>query len=144
MRNPYAKYHIDPEVKKQGVVYVDEDLRITVTYAGTENSRYEKMLKLKLKPYETQIRNDSLPDSEFQKILSEVYAETVVLDWKVKNDDGEFVTGIYSETGEILEFNKDNVRMAFGLSQRLFEDIIKVATNFNLFRQGIKEDDLKN
>lgn len=145
-KNPYAKYHIDDEIKKQGVVYEDIDppVRITVTFAGTENSRYDKMLKLKLKPYETQIRNDNFSDEAFHKVLATVYAATVVLNWEVKDDNDNWVQGIYDENGDIMPYNEANVAKGFGLGQRLFSDIIKLATTFNLFRKDQKEDDIKN
>lgn len=143
-RNPYAKYHTDDSLLKAGIWYEDEDVRIKVTYAGTENTRYEKMLKLKLKPFETQIRNENFSDKAFHKVLAEVYAATVILAWEVKNEDGAFVPGIYDEEGNIVDFGEKEVITALGLGQRLFTDLIKVATNFNLFRQGQKDADAKN
>lgn len=143
-RNPYAKYHTDRDLIEAGIIYEDEDVRIKVTYAGTENNRYDKLLKLRLKPFETRIRNDNFSDKEFHKVLGEVYAETVVKSWEVKDDDGNFVPGIYDEEGNILPFSKENVIKGFALGDRLFADVIKVATNFNLFRQGQKEEDAKN
>lgn len=142
--NPYDKYKLDPEIKKQGIWYEDEDIRVLVTYAGTENSRYDKMLKLRLKPYETRIRNDNFSDNSFHEILGQVYAENVVLGWEVRNEEGVFVSGIYAEDGEILPFNKNNVVLGFQLGERLFQDVIKMATNFNLYRRGQKEEDAKN
>jgi hypothetical protein len=143
-RNPYDKYKIDPEIKAAGITYEDEDVRITVTYAGAENSRYDKMLKLRLKPYETRIRNDNFPDSEFHKILAAVYSECVVRNWESKDEEDNFVQGVYNEDGEIMPFTKENVCIGFGLGDRLFQDVIKVATNFNLFRKVQKEEDAKN
>jgi hypothetical protein len=143
-KNPYAKYHTDSNLLKTGIIYEDEDVRIRVTYAGTENSRYEKMLKLKLKPYETRIRNDNFSDIEFYKVLAEVYAATVVLNWQVKDEHDNWVEGVFDANGTILPFNEHNVVIGFGLGERLFQDVIKVATNFNLYRQNQKEDDLKN
>ena len=143
-RNPYAKYKVDESATKAGIWYEDDDVRIKVTYAGPENPRYDKMLKLKLKPFETQIRNDTFSDKAFHKVLAEVYAATVVLEWEVKDENDNFIPGIYNEDGDILSFSEENVKMAFGLGQRLFSDVIKVATNFNLFRQGQKDDDIKN
>jgi hypothetical protein len=143
-RNPYAKYQIDKEIQRVGVYFEDEDVRVRMTYAGSENTRYDRMLKLKLKPFETQIKNDNFPDEMFHKVLGEVYAATVVLGWEVKNENGEFVQGIYDETGEVLPVTEANMCKAFALGNRLFQDCIKVATNFNLFRQGQKEEDSKN
>jgi hypothetical protein len=148
-RNPYAKYHVDEKIIKEGIWYEDEDVRIKVTYAGTENARYEKMLKLKLKPYQTRINSDNFSDEAFHKVLAEVYAATVVMAWEVKkfadehDEFGTFVPGIYDKDGNIVEFNEENITMAFGAGQRLFSDIIKMATNFNLFRQGQKDADIK-
>lgn len=143
-KNPYAKYKVDENVSQQGIWYEDEDVRINVTFAGNENTRYDKMLKLKLKPFETRIRNDNFSDDAFHKVLAEVYAATVVKAWEVKNLNGEFVSGIYNEEGDILPFTEENVKQGFLLGNRLFQDVIKVATNFNLFRQGQKEEDAKN
>lgn len=143
-RNPYAKYHTDDTIVKAGVNYEDDDVRIRVTYAGLENARYDKMLKLKLKPFETQIRNDNFSDDAFHKILAEVYAATVIQAWEVKNDMDEFVSGIYDLEGNIMDYTEANVVKGLGYGQRLFNDVIKVATNFNLFRQNQKDADAKN
>jgi hypothetical protein len=148
-RNPYAKYHIDDDVALLGVVYQDEDVRIRVTYAGDENTRYGKMLKLKLKPFETRIRNDNFPDKEFYKILAEVYAATVILGWDSKageDENGETIweNGVYDAEGNILPFTEKNVIAGLNLGTRLFQDVIKVATNFNLFRQNQMEETGKN
>lgn len=142
--NPYAKYLIDEEIQKQGIIYEDEDVRIRVTFAGTENSRYEKLLKMKLKPFETQIRQEKFSDERFNKLLAEVYAETVILSWESLNEDGKFVSGVYNEEGGIMPVTKESMCKAFEIGNRLFQDVIKVATNFNLFRQGQKEEDTKN
>lgn len=149
-KNPYAKYLVDAEITKEGIWYEDEDVRIKVTFAGDENTRYTKMLKTLLKPYETRIRNDNFPDAEFQKVLAKVYAATVVQQWEVKkyeNDEdevGTFVPGIYDESGNIMPYTEENVVFGFQHGKRLFNDIVKVATNFNLFRQDQKEEDAKN
>jgi hypothetical protein len=148
-RNPYAKYHVDPVIKKAGIIFEDEDNRITVTYAGNENERYTRLLKLKLKPHESRIRSDSFPDKEFQKILAEVYAATVVLNWQVnvgKDEDENIIwqDGIFDAEGTILQMNEFSIVQAFSLGERLFEDVIKVASNFNLFRQRQLEDEGKN
>lgn len=143
-KNPYAKYHTDDNLIKTGIWYEDEDIRVKVTYAGTENHRYDKMLKLKLKPFETQIRNDNFSDAAFHKVLAEVYAATVILVWEVKNDKDEWTPGVYDIEGNIIAPSEKSYIMALGLGQRLFNDLIKVATNFNLFRQAQKEEDAKN
>lgn len=148
--NRYAKYLIDENIKKAGVYFEDDDVRIRVTYAGTENSRYEKLLKLKLKPFETRIKGDDFPDKKFHEILSEVYAICVVLSWESKvyandeDEEGTWVEGIYDENGNIMDFCEANVVKGFKLGNRLFQDVIKVASNFNLFRQGQKAADEKN
>jgi len=142
-RNPYAKFHLDSELVKAGIWYEDEDVRVKVTYAGSENSRYDKMLKLKLKPYETRIKNDNFPDSEFHKVLGEVYAVTVVVAWEVRDENGNWVSGIYNEEGDIMDFCEENIIKGFALGNRLFLDVIKVASNFNLFRQVQKDESIK-
>jgi hypothetical protein len=143
-KNPYAKYLPDETAVKAGVWYEDEDIRIKVTYAGTENTRYDKMLKLRLKPFETRIRNDNFSDEAFHKVLAAVYASTVVLAWESKDENDAWVPGIYDEEGNIMPYTEENIVKGFTLGQRLFSDVIKVATNFNLFRQDQKADDVKN
>jgi hypothetical protein len=151
-RNPYDKYHIDEAIKKAGIWFEDEDIRVRVTYAGKENSRYDKMHKMKLKPFDTQIKAENFSDDRYYPILAEVYAATVVLEFQVKlfkddndNDtEGTWVPGCYNKDGEIVDANEANITQAFVLGNRMFQDVIKVATNFNLYRQGQKEEDAKN
>ena len=153
-KSPYAKYHIDEAIKKNGILYQDDNTRILVTFAGPENSRYEKMLKLRLKPFETQIRAEDFSDKRYFKELAPVYAACVILGWESAKETGrfdedgepimEFVPGIYDEEGNIMEYNEENVVKGLNLGTRLFQDVKKVAENFNLFRQGQKATDAKN
>ena len=154
-KNPYSKYHIDETIKKAGVWYQDGDVRIRVTFAGPENTRYEKMLKLRLKPFETQIRNEDFPDKRYFQELAPVYAACVILEWQSAkgtgkfDEDGEelteFVPGVFDEEGNILEATEENMVKGLTLGgTQLFVPLKKVAENFNLFRQGQKAADAKN
>lgn len=146
-RNPYLRYQIDPEKQAAGIWFEDEDVRVRVAYAGDENTRYTKLLKALMKPHENKIRRDEFPDDKFAELLATAYAETVILEWESRDyskDDTPFVPGVYDADGNIVPLSKESVKVAAKLGKRLFDDIQKLATNFNLFRMGQKEDDGKN
>lgn len=149
-RNPYAQFHLDPKIVKEGIIYEDEFQRINVTFAGPENTRYDKMLKNKLKPFDSRIKADNFPDSEFHKILAEVYPVCVIQSWEAKKfqndetEDFEWVNGLYNEDGTIVEANEENMVNILKKNTRLLTDLQKIANNFSLYRQGQKEENAKN
>lgn len=82
------------------------DLDITtgaaVLVARIGSKRYSTMLQRRLKPYRRSIRNNSIDDSVSERIIGEVMAETILLDWKNLALNGKAVPYSAEQAKELL------------------------------------------
>jgi len=135
MMNPYKMFGNDKTLEAEKGIALDYgDFQIRVARAGGSNSNFARMLRTKLKPYKRQVDLGTMDDAVAQKILAEVYAESVILGW----------SGVTDTNGDVLEFNTENaVKLLLDLPD-LFTDIQRQAENFTNFRQAELEDEVKN
>jgi hypothetical protein len=144
----FEQFETDENLEKDGVWLDYGDFRVKVAHTGGANKAYTKMLEEKTRPYRRAIKNSSFSEERSVHILSEIFAKTIVLDWEViqEQEDGEyeFIRGIHSKDGSILEFNEQNVLLSFKLLPKLLKDIQEQASLISLFRREELEDDSKN
>lgn len=107
---------------------------ITIARAGGSNLKFEKTLEFKTKPYKRMIQTESLDKKVSEKIMREVYAETVVLGWQ----------NVQDETGAFVEFSPENAVKLFEALPDLFSDIVNQSNRQALFREAEIEADAKN
>lgn len=137
----YDLFRSDADAEKNGIALDYTDFRITIARAGGSNKRYAKLLNLKAKPYQRLIQMDQLDNDKAIEILMEVYADCVVKDWEMKNENDEWVSGIEDPSGgEILEVNKANVLATFKALPDLFADVREQAEKGALFRSALREE----
>ena len=74
--------------REDGGVWVDLDATARVKIARTGNSRYRDLLRAKLKPHRRAIQAETLSDDIADRLLAEVMAETVLLDWEGLTENG--------------------------------------------------------
>lgn len=111
-----------------------EEMLITIARAGGGNKAFQKAMAAKTRPLRRQIETDTASDQVLTKIVIEVYAETVVLDWK----------GIEDEHGNDLPFSKENVIKLFTDLPDFFADVRSQAQEISIFRADIMEAVAKN
>lgn len=107
---------------------------ITVRRAGGANKAYGAVLSAKMRPYERQIQAGNLDDDTASRLLSEVYAEAVILGWK----------GVAGDKGQVLSFSKENVVRVLTDLPDLFRDIQEQAGKLANFRRAEVEETAKN
>jgi len=56
-------------------------IRIKISRMSSSNKRYTKELNKVTKPHQSAIQNDALDNDLARKMLQEVFADTVLLDW---------------------------------------------------------------
>lgn len=136
----YKSFGTDTSLEKTGILLEygnnskGKPIAIRIARAGGANKRYENVLDVRLKPYRRQLQTETMPKDLQEKLLMEVYAETVVLGWENVED----------ESGNELEFTKENVIKVFTDLPDLYEDIKTQSIRAALFRQGVLEEDSKN
>jgi hypothetical protein len=107
---------------------------IRVARAGPGNTKFQKLLDRKLKPFRRQLQMESADEKVIEKVLIEVYAETIVLGWENVED----------EKGLPILFNKANCIKLFNDLPDLFADVRDQAMKSSLFRAEILEGDAGN
>jgi len=143
MTGMYATFGTDRRMEEQGIILDYGDFRVTVARAGGANKAYALRLDAKVKPHRRAIDLGVLDDTISNRLLREVFAETVVKRWEVKRD-GEWVDGIDAPDGGVLPFSRENVITTFEALPDLFTDIREQATRHTLFRQELREGDAGN
>jgi len=139
----YDSFKTDPEVERKGILLDYGSFRIRIARAGGANKRFLKVLDHKTRPYKQALKAEQLDEDIADSVMAEVYADAVILGWETKVD-GQFKSGIESETGELLPFTAQNVTKTLLALPELFADIRQQSSQFQNFRALQREDDAKN
>lgn len=116
-------------------------IRIKLSRMSSTNKRYTKGLNAVTKPHQSAIQNDALDNDLARKMLQEVFADTVILDWE--NLPKSDLTGVETDTDE-LEFNRENVLALFAEMPDLYDDWESRAQKASAFRETERETTAKN
>lgn len=136
----YKQFKTDNTLERNGIVLEygnnadGNPISIRIARAGGANSQYTRLMEARVKPYRRQIQNETIEKTMVEKILREVYAETIVLSWENVTD----------ETGEELPFTVQNCIKLFEDLPDLFQDIQDQSQRAALFREEVLETDSKN
>lgn len=138
--NLYEMFKTDERHEKEGVeiVYGDNSkgvpVVIKIARAGGANIKYAKSLERRCKPYRRQIQNETIDPKFAEQLIMETFAESVILDW----------SGVEDEFGNDLPFSFENCVKLFKDLPDLWADIQSQSQKMALFRQELREEDLKN
>jgi len=104
-----------------------------VKVARTNNPRYKEAFRRKLEKYRASVERGTIDEETAQKVLVEVLAETILLDWKGFKDNGEKVPYSREKAVELLTNYPD------------FRDFITAnAERMANYKQEQKVDEEKN
>lgn len=118
----YSNFQTDPNLEKGGVWIDYGTFRVLLAFAGGANKRYLSMMDKKFKPLRQAIQAGTLDNDRAQKMLMELYAEAVIIDWETIHEDKP-QRGIEGPSGELLPFTVENVKMTFANLPNLFLDL---------------------
>jgi hypothetical protein len=147
MTSLYSQFKADENREKTGVVleygFLDKEdgtpdptkpISIRIARAGGSNTAYTKRMEHKLKPYRRQIQTETMDTPLAEKLVREVYAETVVLGWENVTDPD----------GKPIPFTVENCVNLFIALPDLFKDVQEQSQRSALFRAEILERDAGN
>lgn len=142
----YQQFKTDPELEKKGIELDYGDFVVTIARAGGANKRFDKVLEAKTKPYRRAIQTETLDPKVGERLLREVYAETVVLNWHTRTEDDELMPGIENPdpNGPLLPVTAENLIATFKNLPDLYTDIVEQSKKVALYRQTILEEDAGN
>lgn len=142
----YSLFKTYEELEQKGIVIDYGSFQITIARAGGANKKFARLLEAKAKPYKRMIHADMLDSDVGLRILREVYAEAVILNWETKDESGDFVQGLEDprDPSAIVPYSRENVLRALEALPELFDDLKEQAGKAALFREEILEQDAKN
>lgn len=139
--NLYSQFETDTSLEREGLWLEygtnsqKQPIEIKIARAGGSNETYLKKLEFRLKPHKRLIQNDASEMRPIiEKVVREVYAETVILDWR----------GVEDRTGNPMPFSKENALKLLTDLPDLYADILEQSTKAALFRKELREADAKN
>lgn len=122
----------------EGLSEADAEVRaattIRIARAGGANSNFQKRMEHVVKPFRRQIQTETIDAKQAEKLVRQVYAETVVLGWE-NVDDAE---------GNPMPYSVENCKKLFDDLPDLFADIQEQAQRAALFRAEIRESTAGN
>lgn len=157
--NPFEMFEINEQAENEIGIYAEYPVpgqpnrayKIRFVHSGNSNVHFRDALRARLKPLNFRINQDLVSDEEYKGIMKLVFADKIIKEWKSKDENGNWVDGIYKGLAEktenfleIIPFDKKNVVAAFEKSPRLFDDIQKQADSFATFKTSQVEDAIKN
>lgn len=143
----YAKLRTSPKLETEGVALELANARIQVARAGGQNQKYNAAAEKIARKHKRAVDNDLLTNEVGRKLLYELYAEHVVLDWQTNTGTAEepnWVDGIEMPDGTIGEVTFENIVSTFTNLPDLFTMVQETSTNLTYFRQGLVEGAVKN
>ena len=133
MANLFRKFSTNKEMEQKGIWVGIDDARFLIARAGGGNVNFQRVLSEKLRPLKKQLEARSLSDEESGKIITEVYAETVVLDWQnVEDDDGP------------MECTRENIIRLFDGAPKVFTIIREESLEYTNYKDVLTDETVKN
>lgn len=138
--NLYQQFKTNDNLETQGILLEygtnsqGNPICIRIARAGGANRAFEKLIEAKVKPFRRQIQNDIMETALQEKIILEVYANTIILGWENVED----------ENGQPLEFSVPACIKLLTDLPDLFRDIQEQSQRASLFRQDLRSADSKN
>jgi hypothetical protein len=140
----YDTFETDSNLEQNGVWLDYGDFRMLIASAGQGNKNYVRYAEKKLKPVRQAMNAGALSNERSLALMADIYSKTIVLNWEVRGEDGEWSQGIEDKEGNIIPFNQENVEEAFHNLPRLFMDVQEQAQSLSNFRRAELEEETKN
>lgn len=130
MTSPYAMFGTSKDIETKGITLDFGDFIFHIARAGGSNKKYTKAMERIFKKHRKALQTGTLPPEVQNKLMIEVFAESVVLGW----------TGVVDAEGNEMPFNKENVVKLFTDLPELFQQVLDDAQNFQLFKEEENND----
>lgn len=138
--NIYQQFQTNADLERNGIFLEygpnskGQPMRVLVARAGGANMPFIKAMENKFRPYRRQVQTETMDPALMEKLLHEVYAETIVLDWE-NWEDGD---------NKDLPFSRENCIKLFKDLPDFYRDIVEQCQRIALYRSVILEPDAKN
>lgn len=134
-------FETDTSVEQEGLRLDYGPVWFKVARAGGANTRYRDVLRQRMAPHKRALATETMSDELAEKIIKDVFAETVILDWgSPKFGEGK----IEGKDGKPIDFSADAVKELFKTLPDLASDVMQQAQSVALFRKAVADIDAGN
>lgn len=145
----YDNLKTNPALEQKGVWVEYGELKVLLARAGGVNQHYAKVMDRKIKPIRRAMDLGQVTTETSIRIVREVFAETIILGWKVRDpkDPTKWINGVEDpDTGEILKPNRESYEkvLAHEDLHDLFQFIQQDAAGQALYLRDIRAAEAKN
>ncbi len=132
------------QLEREGIWLNYGDIKFLVARAGGTNIAYQELLKAKIRPVRHQIERDTLSKDDDNRINAELYAETIIKDVQVLQEDGQWVKGVPTEAGDVAPYSTAAVVALLLELPELFRDLRTCASDSQKYLKEQEAADTKN
>ena len=105
-----------------------------IARAGKSNKKWVKAIEKGMKPHRRAAELGTLDNATAEKVLREVFVESVLVDWR----------NVQDSEGEPMQLTKENAVYLFNALPELYDDLSDKANKAALFRDEALENEAKN
>jgi len=135
VKSVYGSFLTNKAEEEKGKWHEFGAVRIRIARAGGGNKRFSKLLEAKTRPYQRAIKTETMDNAVAERIMREVFAETIVTGWQTKvNDKWEDV--VLFLDGTTAPTTPQAVVRAFEDIPELFIEVQDIAGKVSAFRDA--------
>lgn len=126
------KFATDPVKELEGVwIPLDAETKLKIARVG--NPKYRELMTKVMAPFRSALRNNVLPEETAEKLLIQVTARTILLDWE----------GVEHE-GAPLPYSLANAEMLLAVSKEFKSFVDEIANQVDIFKTAEEDAAIKN
>ena len=146
MGSLFDTYKTSKDLEKDGIWLKFGPSKVLIARSGGDNTDWYKELhnqvtKAGKGPFEGLETDDKV------NMIKKCYCKAVIRDHKIKNDDGEWISGVeIEENGEVkvVDFTPENMEKCLTQLPDYFVDLQKWSDDYKTFRQAQIKEQEKN
>ena len=125
-KNVYDIFKTDEKLESEkGIVLDFGEFQIRILRASKKNKKYMLAMKKFHNKFERQMQKKILSDDKAHDILTQVYAESIVIDWK----------GVKDDKGKDMPYSQEACLKLFNDLPEMFKMIVEEAESITNFQK---------
>lgn len=122
----YDQFDSDASLESSGVWVTVGTMEFKLARAGGDNDDFVKAVTKNFKPFQAAIAADTMPKQMAQDLVIEVFADTIVKDWR----------NVFGRDKQPIPYTKDNVKALLKDLPNLFMALQSEAQKISNFRKA--------
>jgi len=140
----YTNFQTDRSLEETGIWLDYGPFRVKIARSGGSNKSFARKLEAKTRPYQRAIKTETMDPAIAERLMREVFAEAVILDWNIKDAEGKWIVGMELPNGEIGKPNVETIIAILEEVPELFSDIQEQANKAANFREALRDANAGN